>query len=153
MSNFDVETVLLNTHFFKEFGLPKYATKGSAGLDLRACIQEPIILEPGKKETIPTGIAFHIKDPGVAGFLMNRSGVSHKNLVTLTNQVGLIDSDYQGEIGVKLINNGHKNYVITRGMRIAQYVFLPILRPDLKVVYEFSSETERGDGGFGSTGE
>lgn len=133
--------------------LPEYATDGSAGLDLRACIPDAIRLYPGQTRLIPTGIEIHIGDPSVMGVLCPRSGLGHKHGIVLGNLVGIIDSDYQGEIMVSAWNRNSEGppFVIHPGDRIAQMMFVPVIRPSLTVVESFD-ETERGAGGFGSTG-
>ena len=132
--------------------LPAYATNGSAGMDLRACIDAPLILEPGKTELIPTGMAIHIADPGYAAIILPRSGLGHKHGIVLGNLVGLIDSDYQGQLFVSCWNRGQTTFTINPMERIAQLVIVPVARVDFNLVESFS-ESERGDGGFGSTGK
>ena len=131
--------------------LPVYASTGSAGLDLRACVEEPIVLEPGKTQLIGTGIAIYIADPELAAVILPRSGLGHKHGIVLGNLVGLIDSDYQGPLMVSCWNRGSVAYTIQPLDRIAQLVILPILRAAFRVVNEFESST-RGAGGFGSSG-
>lgn len=131
--------------------LPKYATDGSAGLDLRACIDDGIDLEPGSSELIPTGIAIHIADKGLAAMILPRSGLGHKHGIVLGNLVGLIDSDYQGQIMVSCWNRGDKLFTISPGERIAQLVIVPVLQANFEVVSDFE-ESRRGEGGFGHTG-
>jgi dUTP pyrophosphatase len=132
--------------------LPQYATAGAAGLDLRACIDRPIELEPGATELIPSGIAIHLGDPGLAAMVLPRSGLGHKHGIVLGNLVGLIDSDYQGQIFVSLWNRGGIAFTLNPMERIAQLVVVPVLRVKLNVVDDFSA-SERGAGGFGSTGK
>jgi dUTP pyrophosphatase len=132
--------------------LPQYATAGAAGLDLRACIDRPIELEPGATELIPSGIAIHLGDPGLAAMVLPRSGLGHKHGIVLGNLVGLIDSDYQGQIFVSLWNRGGIAFTLNPMERIAQLVVVPVLRVKLNVVDDFSA-SERGTGGFGSTGK
>jgi dUTP pyrophosphatase len=135
----------------REFPLPTYATAGSAGLDLRACIDADLLLEPGKAELIPTGLAIYVQDPGLAAVVLPRSGLGHKHGVVLGNLVGLIDSDYQGQLMVSCWNRGREPFTIRPGERIAQLVVVPVVQVDLEVVEDFST-TERGAGGFGSSG-
>jgi dUTP pyrophosphatase len=132
--------------------LPTYATSGSAGLDLRACISAPILLKPGQTELIPSGIAIHLDDPGVAVMVLPRSGMGHKHGIVLGNLVGLIDSDYQGQILVSLWNRGATAFMLNPMERIAQLVVVPVIQIGFNVVDEFSQST-RGAGGFGSTGQ
>ncbi len=134
-----------------DFPLPSYATEGSAGMDLRACIDAPIEIKPGETQLIPTGIAIHIADNGFAAVLLPRSGLGHKHGIVLGNLTGLIDSDYQGQVFVSCWNRGSQNYVIQVGERIAQMVFLPVAMVDFAVVDDFDA-SERGAGGFGSSG-
>jgi dUTP pyrophosphatase len=132
--------------------LPAYATSGSAGLDLRACIDAPIILNPGQTELIPSGIAIHLDDPGLAAIVLPRSGMGHKHGIVLGNLVGLIDSDYQGQILVSLWNRGAAVFTLNPMERIAQLVVVPVVQVAFNVVDEFTQST-RGAGGFGSTGK
>jgi dUTP pyrophosphatase len=132
--------------------LPTYATPGSAGLDLRACIDAPLILEPGSTHLIPTGLAIHIGDPGYAAVILPRSGMGHKNGIVLGNLVGLIDSDYQGQLMVSTWNRGQTAFTLNPMERLAQLVVVPVLQVAFNVVEEFTS-SERGAGGFGSTGK
>ena len=131
--------------------LPAYATAGSAGLDLRACIDAPIVLAPGAAELLPTGIAIHIGDPGHAALILPRSGLGHKHGIVLGNLVGLIDSDYQGPLMVSCWNRGSEAFTIQPLDRLAQIIFTPVVRPRFRVVDEFDA-TSRANGGFGSTG-
>ena len=132
--------------------LPQYATPGSAGLDLRACLQAPLTLNPGQTELIPTGIAIHIADPGYAAVILPRSGLGHKHGIVLGNLVGLIDSDYQGQIFVSTWNRGNTSFVINPLERLAQLVVIPVMQVEFNVVDEFGA-SNRGAGGFGSTGK
>ena len=132
--------------------LPHYATRGSAGLDLRACIDAPITLEPGQTELIPSGIAIHLDDPGLAAIVLPRSGLGHKHGIVLGNLVGLIDSDYQGQIFISTWNRGKTTFTIQPMERLAQLVIVPVVQVELDVVDEFD-ESHRGAGGFGSTGK
>ena len=132
--------------------LPSYATPGSAGLDLRACISEPIDIAPGQTLLIPTGIAIHVADPGYCAIILPRSGLGHKHGIVLGNLVGLIDSDYQGQLMVSTWNRGQQNFQICAMDRLAQLVIVPVAQVEWEVVEEFSTST-RGTGGFGSTGK
>lgn len=132
--------------------LPAYGTPGSAGLDLRACIDAPLVIEPGQTVLVPTGLAIHIGDPGFAAMILPRSGLGHKNGIVLGNLVGLIDSDYQGQLMVSTWNRGHASFTLQPLDRLAQLVIVPVLQVGFKVVEEFAS-SERGAGGFGSTGK
>jgi dUTP pyrophosphatase len=132
--------------------MPAYATDGSAGLDLRACIAAPIQLRPGQTELIPSGIAIHLADPGLAAMILPRSGMGHKHGIVLGNLVGLIDSDYQGQLLVSLWNRGANAFTLNPMERIAQLVVVPVVQVDINVVEEFTQST-RGAGGFGSTGK
>lgn len=132
--------------------LPSYATEGSAGMDLRACIDEQLCIEPGQTSLIPTGIAIHIADPGIAATILPRSGLGHKHGIVLGNLVGLIDSDYQGQLFISCWNRGQSPYTIEVGDRIAQLVFVPIVQVALNHVESFD-DTERGTGGFGHSGK
>ncbi|MCL2345801.1 MAG: dUTP diphosphatase [Desulfobulbus sp.] len=131
---------------------PHYATPGSAGLDLRACIPEPLPLTPGQTTLVPTGMAIHLADPGLAAMILPRSGLGHKHGIVLGNLVGLIDSDYQGELMVSLWNRGQENFTLNPLDRIAQLVVVPVLQVAFNVVDEFT-DSARGAGGFGSTGK
>ena len=135
----------------KEF-MPEYATPGSAGLDLRACIDLPVTLEPGATVLIPTGLAIHIGDPRYAAMILPRSGMGHKNGIVLGNLVGLIDSDYQGQLMVSTWNRGQKAFTLQPMERLAQLVIVPVLQVGFNIVEEFE-QSERGAGGFGSTGK
>lgn len=131
--------------------LPHYATKGAAGLDLRACIETPVTLNPGDTQLIPTGMAIHLGDPGYAALILPRSGLGHKHGIVLGNLVGLIDSDYQGELMVSCWNRGQTSFVLQPMERLAQLVVVPVIQVDLTVVDNFEL-SHRGEGGFGSTG-
>ena len=131
--------------------LPHYATGGSAGLDLRACLDQPLNLAPGQTELIPTGIAIHLADPGLAAVILPRSGLGHKHGIVLGNLVGLIDSDYQGQIFVSTWNRGNAAFVINPMERLAQLVVVPVVQVELNVVDDFAA-SQRGGGGFGHTG-
>lgn len=142
---------ILDPRVGREFPLPQHATAGSAGMDLRACIDAPLTLGAGAAELIPTGISIYIADPQLAAVLLPRSGLGHKSGIVLGNLVGLIDSDYQGPLMVSLWNRGAAHFVINPGDRIAQMVFVPVARVEFDVVEDFSA-TARGAGGFGSSG-
>jgi len=146
-----VQLKILDPRLGDEFPLPDYATDGSAGMDLRACLNEPLPLAPGDTALIPTGIAIHMEDPELASVILPRSGLGHKHGIVLGNLVGLIDSDYQGQIFVSCWNRGQTEFTIQPGERIAQLVFVPVVRAAFECVEDFS-ETERGAGGFGHTG-
>ena len=147
-----VDIKILNQRINKDFGVPQYETEGSAGIDLRACIDSPINLAPGQTELIPSGIAVHINDPTLAAVILPRSGLGHKQGLVLGNLVGLIDSDYQGQIFISCWNRGNQLILIEPGLRLAQMVFVPIQQVDFRVVEEFDM-TGRGEGGFGHTGK
>jgi len=132
--------------------LPHYATPGSAGLDLRACLDAPLTLNPGETRLIPTGLAIHLADPGYAALILPRSGLGHKHGVVLGNLVGLIDSDYQGELMVSLWNRGQEPFTVQPLERIAQMVIVPVAHVKFRLVQEFG-QSQRGAGGFGSTGK
>ncbi len=142
---------LVDPRLGREFPLPEYATEGSAGVDLRACLDAPLTIAPGETHLIPTGLAIHIADPGIAAVVLPRSGLGHRHGIVLGNLVGLIDSDYQGQVYVSCWNRGGEAYAIQPGERIAQLVFLPVLRVDFEVVGDFEP-SRRGEGGFGSSG-
>jgi dUTP pyrophosphatase len=146
-----IELKVIDHEFVNEFGLPQYSTNGSAGMDLRACVESSLMIEPGETQLIPTGIAIHIADPQLAAVILPRSGLGHKHGLVLGNLVGLIDSDYQGQLFVSCWNRSQKGYEVTRGARIAQLVFLPIVQVQLNQVESFDSSL-RGEGGFGHTG-
>lgn len=131
---------------------PHYATPGSAGLDLRACIEAPLHLAPGQTTLVPTGMAIHLADPGLAAIILPRSGLGHKHGIVLGNLVGLIDSDYQGELMVSAWNRGHESFTLNPLDRIAQLVVVPVLQVGFNIVDEFDASS-RGEGGFGSTGK
>ncbi len=132
--------------------LPHYATPGSAGLDLRACIDQAITVNPGETRLIPTGMAIHLGDPGYAALILPRSGLGHKHGIVLGNLVGLIDSDYQGELMVSCWNRGQTSFVLQPMERLAQLVVVPVIQVDMQVVEDFA-QSRRGEGGFGSTGK
>jgi dUTP pyrophosphatase len=142
---------ILDPRIGRDFPLPTYATAGSAGLDLRACIDADLLLEPGKAELIPTGLAIYVEDPGLAAVILPRSGLGHKHGVVLGNLVGLIDSDYQGHLMVSCWNRGREPFTVRPGERIAQLVVVPVVQVELEVVDDFSA-TGRGGWGFGHSG-
>jgi dUTP pyrophosphatase len=146
-----IQLKILDPRIGSEYPLPDYATDGSAGMDLRACLDETLILEPGQTELLPTGMAIHIADPGLAAMLLPRSGLGHKHGIVLGNLIGLIDSDYQGQLFVSCWNRGHSAFTIEPGERIAQMIFVPVVRAGFEVVEEFV-DSDRGAGGFGHTG-
>lgn len=146
-----IQLKILDARIGNEFPLPHYATEGAAGMDLRACLNEPMEILPSETRLIPTGIALHIEDPMLAAVLLPRSGLGHKHGIVLGNLVGLIDSDYQGQIFVSCWNRGSDPFVVEVGERIAQMVFVPIAQIDFDVVDEFQS-SRRGEGGFGHSG-
>ncbi len=133
--------------------MPAYATPGSAGLDLRACIEAPVTLEPGQWQLIPTGMAMYLKDPGYAAMILPRSGMGHKHGIVLGNLVGLIDSDYQGQLMVSAWNRSQTAFTLQPMDRLAQLVIVPVVQPAFNVVDEFEAVSERGEGGYGSTGK
>jgi len=132
--------------------LPAYATTGSAGLDLRACLKEPLTLEPGQTALVPTGLAIHVGDPGYAALILPRSGLGHKHGIVLGNLVGLIDSDYQGELMISTWNRGETTFVLNPMERLAQLVIVPVVQAKFNIVDDFETSV-RGAGGFGSTGK
>jgi dUTP pyrophosphatase len=142
---------ILDPRLGSEFPLPHYATEGSAGLDLRACVSAPLRIEPGQAELIPTGLAIHLADPGLAAMILPRSGLGHKHGIVLGNLVGLIDSDYQGPLMVSCWNRGRASYEIGVGERIAQLIVVPVVQVALEVVQDFNVSA-RGSGGFGHSG-
>jgi len=146
-----VELKILNPRIGRDWPLPHRATSGSAGLDLRACLDEAVELAPGDTKLLPTGLAIHIADPGLAAVIIPRSGLGHKHGIVLGNLVGLIDSDYQGELKISCWNRGQTSFRIEPGERIAQLVVVPVVQVDFDVVEEFAA-SERGTGGFGHTG-
>jgi len=147
----NIKVRILDPRIGSEFPLPRHETVGSAGMDLRACVQVPLTLQPGKAELIPSGISIFIEEPGFAAMLLPRSGLGHKHGIVLGNLVGLIDSDYQGPLMVSCWNRGSEPFTINPGDRIAQLVIVPVVQVDFEVVEDFAS-TARGSGGFGSSG-
>jgi dUTP pyrophosphatase len=142
---------ILDRRIGTEFPLPRYATEGSAGMDLRACLDAPLVLEPGQAELIPTGLSIYVEDPGLAALLLPRSGLGHKNGIVLGNLVGLIDSDYQGPLMVSCWNRGTAPFTVGPGDRIAQLVLVPVVQAEFELVEDFAASS-RGAGGFGSSG-
>jgi dUTP pyrophosphatase len=151
MSRRPLKVRILDSRIGTEFPLPAYATPGSAGLDLRACLDAPLELSPGRAELLPTGLAIWVADPGFAAVILPRSGLGHKHGIVLGNLVGLIDSDYQGQLMVSCWNRGSSAYTVQPGERIAQLVVVPVVQVELEVVEDFAA-TARGSGGFGSSG-
>ncbi len=147
----EIQLKILDDRLGETIPLPEYATSGSAGLDLRACLESPLTLAPGETALIPTGLAIHIGDASLAAVLLPRSGLGHKHGIVLGNLVGLIDSDYQGEVMVSCWNRGRDSFTIHVGERIAQMVFVPVVQAEFQRVKNFA-ESERGEGGFGHTG-
>jgi dUTP pyrophosphatase len=151
MTQKKLQVRILDDRIGTDIPFPEYATPGSAGLDLRACLNAPLTVEPGETHLIPTGLSVHIADPSLAAMILPRSGLGHKHGIVLGNLVGLIDSDYQGELMVSCWNRGQTAFTIAIGERIAQLVLVPVVQADFEVVSEFRAST-RGEGGFGSTG-
>jgi dUTP pyrophosphatase len=146
-----IQLKILDSRLGGQIPLPDYATSGAAGIDLRACIDSPVTLNPGDCELISTGLAVHLKDPGFAAVLLPRSGLGHRHGIVLGNLVGLIDSDYQGPVYVSCWNRGAEPFTIDVGERIAQMVIIPVIQTEFDVVDEFE-QSRRGQGGFGHTG-
>ena len=142
---------ILDSRLARQLPLPRYATAGSAGLDLRACLERPLTLAPGEAQLVPTGMAIHLEDPQLAALILPRSGLGHKHGIVLGNLVGLIDSDYQGQLMVSCWNRGQAPFTIEPGERIAQLVVVPVVQVQLEVVADFA-ESPRGAGGFGHSG-
>ena len=151
MSRRPLKLRVLDARIGREFPLPAYATGGSAGLDLRACLDAPLVLAPGQAQLIPTGLSIWLEDPGLAAVLLPRSGLGHKHGIVLGNLVGLIDSDYQGQVMVSCWNRGGEPFTVQPGERIAQLVVVPVVQVEFEIVDEFVA-TARGAGGFGSSG-
>jgi len=147
-----IELKILDPRIGNEFPLPEHATAGSAGMDLRACIDQPIVIAPGETQLIPTGIAIHIADPNLAATILPRSGLGHKHGIVLGNLVGLIDSDYQGPLMVSCWNRSKNSFTLEAGERLAQLVFLPVVQATFEIVESFES-SDRGEGGFGHSGK
>lgn len=146
-----IDIKILDPRVGKEFPLPAYATPGSAGLDLRACIDTDLTVAPGETTLLPTGLAIHVADPQLAAVILPRSGLGHKHGIVLGNLVGLIDSDYQGQLMVSVWNRSQQSFTVQPGDRIAQLVFVPVVQAEFNLVEEFDS-SERGEGGFGHSG-
>lgn len=151
MSKPKIQLKILDARVGRDFPLPSYATDGSAGMDLRACLDEHLRIAPGETHLIPTGLALHIADPKLAAVILPRSGLGHKHGIVLGNLVGLIDSDYQGQLLVSCWNRGQTQFVVEPGDRIAQLVLVPVVQADFEVVTEFTA-SPRGAGGFGHSG-
>lgn len=146
-----VQIKILDTRIGRDYPLPEYATEGAAGVDLRACLNEPLLITPGATHLVPSGIAVHMAEPDLAAVVLPRSGLGHKKGIVLGNLVGLIDSDYQGQVMISVWNRGNEQVTIEPGVRVAQMVFVPVKRVRFEVVEEFHLSV-RGDGGFGHTG-
>ena len=146
-----IDVKILDSRLGTVFELPKYATVGSAGLDLRACIDQPVCLEPGQAVLINTGMSIYLRDPGYAAMILPRSGLGHKNGIVLGNLVGLIDSDYQGPLMVSCWNRGNDHFTVQPGDKIAQLIIVPVMQVEFNLVNDFV-QTERGEGGFGHSG-
>lgn len=146
-----LQVKILDSRIGNEIPLPEYATQGSAGLDLRACVDSPLTVEPGQTVLIPTGISIYIENPNYAAMLLPRSGLGHKHGIVLGNLVGLIDSDYQGQLMVSCWNRAEASYTINIGERIAQMIIVPVVQTQFEIVDEFASSA-RAEGGFGHTG-
>ena len=142
----------IDPRFGKEFPFPKYATEGSAGIDMVACLEKPLEIHSGETHFIPSGFAIHIKDTSLAAVIIPRSGLGHKHGIVISNLVGLIDSDYQGEIGISCWNRSDKSFTINPGDRVVQMIFVPVEQVEFESVEEFDDESSRGDGGYGHTG-
>ena len=151
MNHRAIELKILDPRLGREIPLPAYATAGSAGLDLRACLTEPLTVHPGETHLIPTGLAMHIAGPGLAAMVLPRSGLGHKHGIVLGNGTGLIDADYQGPLMISLWNRSNTGFTLAPGDRVAPLVLLPVVRATLQVVDTFE-ESARGEGGFGHTG-
>lgn len=147
----DIQLKILDSRLGDAFPLPAYATGGSAGMDLRAMLEQPLTIAPGETHLIPTGMAIHVEDPKLAAVILPRSGLGHKHGIVLGNLVGLIDSDYQGQLFVSCWNRGSDSFLIEVGERIAQLVIIPVVRAEFEIVEEFQ-QSDRGSGGFGHSG-
>jgi dUTP pyrophosphatase len=152
MNRHKIETKIMNPLIGSSIPLPAYATTGSAAMDLRACLTAPLTVQPGETVMIPSGIAISIHDPGLVALLVPRSGLGIKNGIVLANTIGVIDSDYQGEIGIGIHNRSSTAYTVEPGERVCQMMFVPVTQAALCVVEEFSMDSARGAGGFGHTG-
>ena len=146
-----IDVKIIDQRILNDFGIPSYQTDGSAGIDLKACISRAVDLAPGETELIPSGIAIHINDPNLAAVILPRSGLGHKQGLVLGNLVGLVDSDYQGQIFISCWNRGNNPIRIEPGLRLAQMVFVPVEQVEFRIVEEFDV-SQRGEGGFGHTG-
>lgn len=146
-----IDLKIMDPEFIDEFGAPEYGTSGSAGLDLRACLTEDLTIAAGQTQLIPTGLAIHIADPALAAVILPRSGMGHKHGIVLGNLVGLIDSDYQGQLFVSCWNRSEQDFTLSRGARLAQLVFVPVVQVTFNPVTSFD-QSHRGEGGFGHTG-
>ena len=151
MNRRSIQLKILDSRVGTDFPMPEHATEGSAGVDLRACLDEPLEIKPGQTELIPTGMAVYIEDPGLAAMILPRSGLGHKQGIVLGNLVGLIDSDYQGQLFVSCWNRSSESFTLEPGLRLAQMVIVPVVQADFEVVEDFA-DSERGAGGFGHTG-
>ncbi len=151
MTRKKLQVRVLDERIGQSIAFPAYATDGSAGLDLRACLSQSLVLEPGETQLIGTGLAIHIADPALAAMILPRSGLGHKHGIVLGNLVGLIDSDYQGELMLSCWNRGHRRFTVEPGERLAQLILVPVVQAEFEVVESFT-DSDRGDGGFGSTG-
>ena len=152
MNKFKVEAKIINKLVGDKIPLPTYATQGAAGMDIRACIEEPTVVNPGETKVINSGIAVNIYDPGLMAVLVPRSGLGTKQGIVLGNLVGIIDSDYQGEILISIWNRGSESFVIHPGDRLCQLLFVPVVQVEFDIVSQFCVSTERGEGGLGHTG-
>jgi len=152
MNRHKIETKIMNPLMGSSIPLPAYATTGSAAMDLRACLSEPLTVQPGETVMIPSGIAISIHDPALVALLVPRSGLGIKHGIVLANTIGVIDSDYQGEIGIGIHNRSMQAYTVEPGERICQMMFVPVTQASLSIVGEFSMDSTRGAGGFGHTG-
>jgi dUTP pyrophosphatase len=146
-----IQLRILDERLGSEFPMPHYATDGAAGMDMRACVEAPLEIAPGETQLVPSGLAMHIEEPGLAAMLLPRSGLGHKHGIVLGNLVGLIDSDYQGQVFVSVWNRGKESFTVQPGERIAQMVIVPVVHAEFEVVEAFTA-SERGAGGFGHTG-
>ena len=153
MKSHRIETKIMSPLMGTSIPLPEYATQGAAAMDLRACLDKPLTVQPGETVLVPSGIAISIHDPALVALLVPRSGLGIKHGIVLANTIGVIDSDYQGEIGIGVYNRGGAAYTIEPGERICQMIFAPVAQAKLTVVSEFSQESTRGAGGFGHTGK
>lgn len=151
MNHPKVAVKILDQRLGNSLPLPTYATEGSAGMDLRALLDEALVINPGETHLVRTGLAIHLADPGLAGMILPRSGLGHKHGIILGNTVGLIDSDYQGELMISVWNRGQNPFTLEPGERLAQYVVVPVVQVQLEVVDDFET-SQRGEGGFGSSG-